>query len=149
MNNKKVRTQKDIQNHPATFDIYKSTENGWVLELNEGWEWAPEAQICNEPTLKEMCYVLNELVYKKETEVQEKVVMTRKDEKDNWAWDFKRDGFNFWMTATKDNLGVWEFITWYDGQQLERHWDTKKWSGWEIRNAMVGRFFDEQEHYVK
>lgn len=81
-----------------------------------------------------------EVATKKATTTQ-KVAMQRKDNKTEWAWDFKVDGFTFWMTAQKDEESMWSFVTWYDGDMLSTDFDTRKWTGWEKRLEYVKPFF--------
>lgn len=153
---KKVKSLKDIENDPRVTDIYKD-EDGWWGSLADGYEWCPEAQIFRENTIKEMCYVLNELVYQKNTEEMKSISdfqeakpkklgrnFSRVDEKDKWVWDFKYNGFQFWITGDKSADGVWKFMSYYDGEELEFCFDTRKWYGWEVRANLVNRFFSDR-----
>jgi hypothetical protein len=145
---KKVRTLADIQNDPRVDSVWNE-DNSWWCQLVDGYEWAPNSQLIHETSIKEVCSVMNHEVKAVETNEQPSytleeilsVTFSRVDEKNKWCWDFKVKGFNFWMTAQKGTDGIWEFITWYDEMQVSRHWDTRKWSGWDIRTEMVAVFF--------
>lgn len=154
---KKVRTIEQLELDPRVESLYKD-EDGWWLQLADGYEWAPNSTLIHEDTISACCGLLNWAVKEVKTNEQPTQMESdlkelgidlakkfeREDNKYSWTWDFKVNGFTFWMDAVKDLDGMWEFITYYDGDELTKYWDTRKWAGWEIRVDMVQRFFDEQ-----
>jgi len=161
---KTVKTLRDIENDPRVADIHKEEGQWWGL-LVDGYEWCPEAQIFREKTIKEMCYVLNELVYEKDTEemrtvssFQEFEDFKRTDLKDSWSWDFKYNGHTVYLYAEKGDHGCeieknGEMVTkieWctnfvYCGMTLQSYYSTRKWESWEERFDHLRRCLDDEQ----
>lgn len=165
---KRVKTLVDLQNDPRVDSVWNEDNSWWCL-LVDGYEWAPNSQQIHETTIKSVCSVMNHEVKAVEKDtftfplsdgelkrlekllvnapINEQVEQVqrkfeREDNKYSWTWDFKVNGFNFWIDAVKDLDGLWEFATYYDGEKINQCWNTKKWYAWENRNEMVQRFFD-------
>ena len=64
MGYKKARTLKDLNNDPRVIEAFRE-ENGIWVYLKEGWLVDGEEVAIHEPTVKESCRFLNNLITKK------------------------------------------------------------------------------------
>jgi hypothetical protein len=58
-----VKTLKQIEADPRVESIYKD-QDGWWLQLNDGYEWCYNSTLIHEYTIADCCCVLNNDVYK-------------------------------------------------------------------------------------